>query len=857
MHAVAINKEVFEFSCTQEQKARIVQQEFVHYLAPQLHALILKIVTERFPQTNLQIDFLEIDLGQIAPLELSQATTLIKFEQEFTQQLINYKNNILLAGKLQPEFESLLIDNSDGSLRNFQQDAYNPGGAAVRLINKLASQKLQFTLQQEWQLVKTFLETGDVPWWIDKSQSLNLDAIINRVAKQQPGKFKDFLKNQPLHTFVWQRLNENCKPTTREKIRELKQEYLLPEKAGFTFSQANTDYAPVFSMFSREQSIRLKTLFRRLYRESEAEQKKNQGYKILELSGLNWVQQAVLFEWLPAAEFKIVQAYFATPTIHRRFPEKRKVQQALQLLSPLQLNFLLFPGLLPTNPSAGNPALLSKQTEPAAFFKNSQSAPQKIRGLKDLPTSFSGKSNRLFGWAGNKNLPDKPAQENPGAKPLNLENTRYTLPQSTKIVGKPALTIPAKKLSLDDHFTSPNLTLTPRFSSLKPAKENVKIVNPELLVPAPGASKIYSTEIPDKATGPIFKKLAFADPQLKAWCHQLAPKELRQLKRLFTRPHTDRRVLIGALMNQPVANISALFQVLANVSGICQILFFETEKPQKPGGTPAFTKRAAANQQVKRMQQIQAQVQEIFQNLHVPEQVVLQDILGNVPDDSWIDKMNLRRILSQLPPESLSFMQALTELPTADLQLLATLNQSPPENIWQQEQTLKYYVDNAGLCLLAPYLPGLFTHLDYLENKKFKNVRAATRAMQVLQYLVTGKRQAPEYSLPLTKVLCGYHSGISPAGKVRLTSKELAEADSLLQAVIQHWKALKNTSPLGLQQTFLQRPGILTENEKHWTLQVEPRGPDLLLTTIPWGFTLIKLPWMSKMLQVEWEGSAY
>ena len=78
------------------------------------------------------------------------------------------------------------------------------------------------------------------------------------------------------------------------------------------------------------------------------------------------------------------------------------------------------------------------------------------------------------------------------------------------------------------------------------------------------------------------------------------------------------------------------------------------------------------------------------------------------------------------------------------------------------------------------------------------------------------------------------------------------ECHSLLESVIAHWKALKNTSLTGFRESFLQRKGTLFENGPSWTLQVERKPYDLLLNSIPWGFNMIKLPWMKKMIQVEW-----
>ena len=71
--------------------------------------------------------------------------------------------------------------------------------------------------------------------------------------------------------------------------------------------------------------------------------------------------------------------------------------------------------------------------------------------------------------------------------------------------------------------------------------------------------------------------------------------------------------------------------------------------------------------------------------------------------------------------------------------------------------------------------------------------------------------------------------------------------------MIQHWTALRSTSPDALRGTFLARPGKLSRRpDGDWLLQVEPLSYDILLDQLPWGISMIQLPWMPQMLRVEW-----
>jgi len=160
------------------------------------------------------------------------------------------------------------------------------------------------------------------------------------------------------------------------------------------------------------------------------------------------------------------------------------------------------------------------------------------------------------------------------------------------------------------------------------------------------------------------------------------------------------------------------------------------------------------------------------------------------------------------------------------------------------------YIDNAGLVILHPFLSQFFEALGIAFNEK---IVQPERALGLLHYLVTGQTQRPEYELVLAKILCNVPISTPIDAEFEIEEKELNESSALLNAVIAHWDALRNTSQDGLRGTFLVRPGKLTlKDDGDWQLQVESRTFDILLEHLPWGISLIKLPWMKQMLQVEW-----
>ena len=170
-----------------------------------------------------------------------------------------------------------------------------------------------------------------------------------------------------------------------------------------------------------------------------------------------------------------------------------------------------------------------------------------------------------------------------------------------------------------------------------------------------------------------------------------------------------------------------------------------------------------------------------------------------------------------------------------------------------EEEVNGIYINQAGLVLLHPFLTNYFRAVGLVEENTFCHDLAQQTAIYLLHYLATGETSAPEYELVLPKLLCGWplNEAISP--DIYPLEEAFSEAEELLQTVINYWEALKNTSPDGLREGFLQRQGKLTRvGNQQWKLQVEQVAIDVLLSRLPWGVSMVKLPWMDALLTVEW-----
>ncbi|AFD07200.1 contractile injection system tape measure protein [Solitalea canadensis] len=162
------------------------------------------------------------------------------------------------------------------------------------------------------------------------------------------------------------------------------------------------------------------------------------------------------------------------------------------------------------------------------------------------------------------------------------------------------------------------------------------------------------------------------------------------------------------------------------------------------------------------------------------------------------------------------------------------------------------YITNAGLILLHPFLSILFEQLKLIHENEWIDELAQTKAVLVLDYLVTGNEKAAEFNLMLNKILCGFAINNIIRTDVALDHEAKNECETLLKNVIVHWSALKNTGIDALRETFLQRNGKLSPVDNGWLLTVEQKSTDILLGYLPWGFGVIRLPWMKEIVHTDW-----
>lgn len=161
-------------------------------------------------------------------------------------------------------------------------------------------------------------------------------------------------------------------------------------------------------------------------------------------------------------------------------------------------------------------------------------------------------------------------------------------------------------------------------------------------------------------------------------------------------------------------------------------------------------------------------------------------------------------------------------------------------------------VHNAGLVLLHPFLSELFTACGFRHNNTWVSKRAQHMAVAVLAYCGHGYVHFPEYEVLIEKLLCGMSWSEAYFPPEHFSEKLMKKCEELLHAVIAHWKAPGDISSDGLREGFLQRSGMVHRGDQHWAIIVETKAQDILLASLPWSISRIKLSWMPTQLHVNW-----
>ncbi|MCL1887148.1 MAG: contractile injection system tape measure protein [Betaproteobacteria bacterium] len=159
-------------------------------------------------------------------------------------------------------------------------------------------------------------------------------------------------------------------------------------------------------------------------------------------------------------------------------------------------------------------------------------------------------------------------------------------------------------------------------------------------------------------------------------------------------------------------------------------------------------------------------------------------------------------------------------------------------------------IENAGLVLLAPFLPHCFRNLGFLDGMRFANEETHAKAMRLLQFMADQEHDA-KGDWSLNALLCGWPIGQPVPPFPALSAVEKAQANQVVEAMRAHWVALGDYSSDDLRRLFLRRRGLLDVGMPS-ILRVQPQPLDKLLRELPWIFAVTRTPW-SEAIDVQWD----
>lgn len=163
-------------------------------------------------------------------------------------------------------------------------------------------------------------------------------------------------------------------------------------------------------------------------------------------------------------------------------------------------------------------------------------------------------------------------------------------------------------------------------------------------------------------------------------------------------------------------------------------------------------------------------------------------------------------------------------------------------------------VHSSGLVLAHPFLSRLLAARGLLgDGDRALSPHALPHAAALLHWLACARETIYEFELGLIKPLLGLNPDDPlPVAQGLLDVADREECRALLEAMVEHWPALRSTSVEALQVSFLQRPGLLRPTDAAWHLQLESESFDLLLAQLPWSISIVRLPWMTKPIFTDW-----
>ncbi|MEC7784839.1 MAG: contractile injection system tape measure protein [Bacteroidota bacterium] len=235
-----------------------------------------------------------------------------------------------------------------------------------------------------------------------------------------------------------------------------------------------------------------------------------------------------------------------------------------------------------------------------------------------------------------------------------------------------------------------------------------------------------------------------------------------------------------------------------------------------------------------------------FQSLEKATLVFQPSVKISFPKSNSLSTKEIEKILQS---NSVKFQNQRAALDSDDIIEEQQLIEHNPVEIVESQGLI---LPNCGLILLHPFLSILFEELGVLIPQKQIAEEHYDLVVQLLHFIATGEENVSEQQLGAAKQLCGVPGSYPIKKESVLLEKHKKEALNLIETVLNYWSALKNTTASGLRGQFLTRSGKWVTTDEKSELFIERQTADILLDQLPWGLSMVKLPWLKKMIYVTW-----
>lgn len=223
---------------------------------------------------------------------------------------------------------------------------------------------------------------------------------------------------------------------------------------------------------------------------------------------------------------------------------------------------------------------------------------------------------------------------------------------------------------------------------------------------------------------------------------------------------------------------------------------------------------------------------------------------------AWENQIKARQIIEghlQQP----NLFKAIESIPLNKKIEIKTTNEVKQDNSAIKKavnQGTRFATGLCGMIMLAPYYGTLFRRMNLIENNNFKSETEQLKAYSIIFQLAKLHEETPtDYQDLVPRIIVGIPPEATVTGIVQLSEEELEEIEKFLTAVKAQWKLMNNVSLRGFIQSFLLRTGKVWKEGDKWKIEVDTHGADIILKTVPWGFSFIKYPWNPYIIETKWE----